>query len=171
MEPISFLLVASRTALTAIAKAFVAALWEAYKSKIVLGAAIFGFSAGGLAMIIGSRTVTGWNQVALLGFGTSLLIVGTVELGILGVLHKIIDPDRTEDLIRDLSEHLTQRFTALEAWLGMPPSLQTSTPNVEVILRELAARRRDDGDADGNAAAEPIAAAGPPGGAVEGGAD
>jgi hypothetical protein len=86
-------------------------------------------------MIIGSRSVTGWNQLALLGFGTSLLIVGTVELGILGVLHKIIDPDRTDGLIRDLSESLTERFTALEGWLGMPPSQQTPAPKVEVILR------------------------------------
>lgn len=128
MEPFALLLVGSRAVLTAVAKAFVAALWKAYKSKIVLGTAIFGFSAGGLGMIIVSRALTGWNQVALLGFGTSLLIVGTVELGILGVLHKIIDPDRTDDLIRDLSENLAQRFTALEGWLGMPPFQRPPRP-------------------------------------------
>jgi hypothetical protein len=110
------------SALVAIAQAFVAALWKAYKSKIVLGSAIFGFSASGLAMVIGSRAVTGWNQAALLGFGTSLLIVGTVELGVLGVLNKIIDPDRTGGLIKDLSGSLALRFAALEDWLGMPQS-------------------------------------------------
>lgn len=110
------------SALVAIAQAFVAALWKAYKSKIVLGAAIVGFSASGLAMIIGSRAVTGWNQAALLGFGTSLLIVGTVELGVLAVLNKIIDPDRTGGLIKDLSGNLALRFAALEDWLGMPQS-------------------------------------------------
>ena len=73
-------------------------------------------------MIIGSRAVTGWNQAALLGFGASLLIVGTVELGVLGVLNKIIDPDRTGGLIKDLSGNLALRFAALEDWLGMPQS-------------------------------------------------
>lgn len=105
-----------------LARAFVAVLWAAYKSKIVLGVAIFGFSVSGLAMVIGSRAVTGWNQTALLGFGTSFLVVGTVELGILGVLNKIIDPDHAGDLIKDLSGDLAQRFTALENWLGMPTS-------------------------------------------------
>jgi hypothetical protein len=148
MEPLTLLLVGSRAALTAVAKAFVAALWKAYKSKIVLGAAIFGFSVGGLAMIIGSRTVTGWNQIALLGFGTSLLIVGTVELGILGVLHKIIDPDRTDDVIRDLHKNLAQRFTALEGWLGMPPFQPAPAP--EIVIVHKTAGGRDHGVADGN---------------------
>jgi hypothetical protein len=158
MEIIAPLVVASRTVLIAVGKAFVAALWETYKSKIVLGAAIFGFSVSGLAMIIGSRVVTGWNQVALLGFGTSLLIVGTVELGIIGVLHKIIEPDRTENLISDLSENLAQRFAALEGWLGMPPFQPTQvvvkvpgksqaaseqaliTPEVAAALRKVVGR-------------------------------
>ena len=129
MDPAA-LLTAAFTALTSAAaksliafgQVLIAALWKAYKSKIVLGSAIFGFSVCGLAMVIGSRAVTGWNQTALLGFGTSLLIVGTVELGILGVLKKIIEPDRTSDLIKDLGRDLVQRFTELEDLLGMPTS-------------------------------------------------
>lgn len=108
------------TSLQGLAGALVAALWKAYKSKIVLGAAIFVFSAGGLAMVIWSRTVTGWNQTALLGFGTSFLIVGTVELGVLGVLKNIIDPDHTSGLIDRLYQSLSQRFDALDNQLGIP---------------------------------------------------
>jgi hypothetical protein len=107
-------------ALIAIAQALIATLWKTYKNPIVLGAAIVGFSGGGLAMVIGSRAVTGWNQAALLGFGTSLLIVGTVELGVLGVLNRIIDPNPTKELIEDLNENLAQRFATLENWLDMP---------------------------------------------------
>ena len=118
VDPISL----GAVAVTAIGQALIAALWKAYKSKIVLGSAIFGFSACGIAMVIGSRAVTGWNQTALLGFGTSFLIVGTVELGILGVLKKIIEPDRTSDLIEDLGRDLAQRFTELESSLGIPTS-------------------------------------------------
>ena len=59
----------------------------------------------------------------------SLLIVGTVELGILGVLHKIIDPDRTDFLIRDLSENLTQRFTALRSVWTRSGSSWTTCPS------------------------------------------
>jgi hypothetical protein len=132
-------------ALGSLAKALVAALWKAYKNKIVLGAAIFGFSASGIAMVIGSRAVTGWNQTALLGFGTSLLIVGTVELGILGVLNKIIEPDRTDGLIEDLSENLARRFAALEDWLGMPKYQRTEVGRIV----ELQANRQDSGTAEG----------------------
>jgi hypothetical protein len=119
MVPVSTI---AAVAVAAIGKALVAALWKAYKSKIVLGGAIFGFSVCGIAMVIGSRAVTGWNQTALLGFGTSFLIVGTVELGILGVLKKIIEPDRTSELIKDLGRDLAQRFTELEDSLGMTTS-------------------------------------------------
>lgn len=118
MDPITL----GSAALTAVGQAIIGALWKAYRSKIVLGGAIFGFSACGIAMVIGSRVVTGWNQTALLGFGTSFLIVGTVELGILGVLKKIIEPDRTSDLIEGLGRDLAQRFTELENLLGMPTS-------------------------------------------------
>ena len=118
MDPIGL----GAVAVTALGQALIAALWKAYKSKIVLGGAIFGFTACGIAMIIGSHAVTGWNQTALLGFGTSLLIVGTVELGILGVLKKIIEPDRTSDLIEALGRDLAQRFTELESSLGVPTS-------------------------------------------------
>ena len=112
MDPIvaaivSIAVKAATATVEAAAKAVVAALWKAFKSKVVLGAAIFGFSASGLAMVIWSHTVTGWTQTALLGFGTSLLIVGTVELGILGVLKKIIDPDQTSGLLDQLYKNLS----------------------------------------------------------------
>jgi hypothetical protein len=124
---ISALAAAGREVVLALAKAIVAALWKAYKSKIVLGTAIFAFSTTGLAMIIWSHAVTGWNQAALLGFGTSLLIVGTVELGILGVLKNIIDPDHTSGLIDDLYSRLSQRFDELQHQLGMPAIQQTGS--------------------------------------------
>jgi hypothetical protein len=116
---VSALVQAGTAAVEAAAKAVVTALWKAYKSKIVLGTAIFAFTGIGLAMIIGSHAVTGWNQAALLGFGTSLLIVGTVELGILGVLKNIIDPDHTSGLIDHLYSRLSQRFDALDHRLGI----------------------------------------------------
>lgn len=129
MDPIlaalvSFLVNAATATVEAAAKTVVAALWKAFKSKLVLGAAIFGFSVSGLAMVIWSHTVTGWNQTALLGFGTSLLIVGTVELGILGVLKKIIDPDQTSGLLDQLYKNLGQRFDALDNRLGVSTNQQ-----------------------------------------------
>ncbi len=128
MDPIlAALVLAATTAVETAAKAVVAALWKAYKSKIVLGTAIFAFTGTGLAMIIWSHTVTGWNQTALLGFGTSLLIVGTVELGILGVLKKIIDPDHTSGLIDHLYTRLGQRFDALDNRLGIS-TIQRAEP-------------------------------------------
>jgi hypothetical protein len=132
-------------ALVALAGGLVAALWGVVKSRLVLGTAIFVFSASGLAMVIGSRAVTGWSQAALLGFGTSFLIVGTVELGVLGVLNKIIDPDRTGSLIKDLGGNLSQRFDALEDWLGIPESRRTGFGGLE----ELRADRPDGGITDG----------------------
>ena len=124
---VSAIVKAGTAAVEAAAKAVVAALWKAYKSKIVLGTAIFAFTGTGLAMIIWSHTVTGWNQAALLGFGTSLLIVGTVELGILGVLKKIIDPDHTSGLIDDLYTRLGQRFDSLDNRLGIS-TIQRAEP-------------------------------------------
>jgi hypothetical protein len=78
--------------LTVLADALIYGLFKVYRHRAALGAAILGFSAAGLGMIIWSHAVTGWWQAALLGFGTSLLIVGTVELGVLGVLNKILEP-------------------------------------------------------------------------------
>jgi hypothetical protein len=115
----------------ATADAVVAALWEAYKSRIFLGAAIILFSASGLGMILWSHKVTGWNQTALLGFGTSLLIVGTVELGILGVLKNIIEPDETSGQINHLHRSLSQRFDAIENRLGMPTIQRAESGRLE----------------------------------------
>ena len=141
-----------------LAKAFVAVLWAAYKRPLVLGSAILGFSVVGLAMIIASRAVTGWWQLALLGFGTSLLIVGTVELGILGVLKKIIEPDdRTPRMINAVTQNFNESFTALRDWLDEPGAglrlefrrAEIGALEVATILRELAGRL-DGGAAEDN---------------------
>jgi hypothetical protein len=66
----------------------------------MLGGAILGFSLCGLAMIIGSHAVVGWWQIALLGFGTSLLFVGTVQLGIVGVIDKLTKHDGDNNVLR-----------------------------------------------------------------------
>jgi hypothetical protein len=79
--------------IAAIGAAVVNGLLAAYRNALILASAILGFSGAGIGMIIGSRSVTGWWQAALLGFGTSLLIVGTVQLGILGVVKKLLEPD------------------------------------------------------------------------------
>lgn len=63
-------------------------------SPAIQGAAFLGLNGSGLGMIIGSRAVTGWWQAALLGFGTGLVLAGTVELGILGVVSRITGQDR-----------------------------------------------------------------------------
>jgi hypothetical protein len=78
--------------LRTLADDFIAWLLAVVRNRVALGAAIVGFSGAGLGMIIWSHAVTGWWQTALLGFGTSLLIVGTIELGVLGVLNKILEP-------------------------------------------------------------------------------
>jgi hypothetical protein len=136
MDPVTLaaaaIATAARAAVLGLARALVAALWKAYKSKIVLGIAILMFSVTGLAMIIWSHVVTGWSQSALLGFGTSLLIVGTVELGILGVLKKIIDPDHTSGLIDHLYNRLSERLDELQHQLNTPAVQQTdSTESLE----------------------------------------
>jgi hypothetical protein len=113
---------------TDVADGLIGALWRTLKNKVILGAAIILFSVLGIALIIWSSLVTGWAQAALLGFGTSLLIVGIVELGILGVLNRIIDPDRSPDLIRHLSGDLDEKFTKIESLLVM---LQRPKPDLQ----------------------------------------
>jgi hypothetical protein len=67
-------------------------------------------------MIIWSYAVTGWWQTALLGFGTSLLIVGTVELGVLGALNKILEPtDPAVKMMNNFIEDFAQ-------WANQPGS-------------------------------------------------
>jgi hypothetical protein len=106
--------------------------------RAVLGGSILGFSGAGAGLIIGSYFVPGWWQAFLLALGTILLIVGTVEVGILGVLRKIIEPD----------EESSQTVKALDAWLNRPDvSLQlqyrktgANPSEVAAALRELADR-------------------------------
>jgi hypothetical protein len=76
-----------------LARALVASVWHVYRSPVIQGAAFLGLNGSGLGMIIGSRVVTGWWQAALLGFGTGLVLAGTVELGILGVIGRITGQD------------------------------------------------------------------------------
>jgi hypothetical protein len=60
---------------------------------LILGMAILGFSGAGAALIVGSALTTGWWQAFQLAVGVSLLFVGTVELGILGLLHHVLGGD------------------------------------------------------------------------------
>jgi hypothetical protein len=95
-------------------------LLAAYRHAFVLAAAILAFSAVGTGMIIGSRSVTGWWQLALLGFGSSLLIIGTINLGILGVVKGLLDPE--------------------DAKLAAHPNVASSPTEIAAALRELADR-------------------------------
>jgi len=92
METLAALVSVFSWPLRELANALISWLLAVARSRVALGAAILGFSAAGLGLIIWSHAVTGWWQAALLGFGTSLLIVGTVELGVLGALNKILEP-------------------------------------------------------------------------------
>jgi hypothetical protein len=116
-------------------RALIAWLWAAYRRPIVLGCAILVFSGCGLGMIIGSHAVTGWWQSALLGFGTSLLIVGTVELGILGVIKKLVETgdDKPEKVVRVLSPE--EKIVRV-----LFPEKADTSAEVAAILRELASR-------------------------------
>ena len=118
MEILAALVSAFSWPLRTLADDFIAWLLAVVRNRVALGAAIVGFSAAGLGMIIWSHAVTGWWQAALLGFGTSLLIVGTVELGVLGVLNKMLEPKdpavRTmNDFIEDFARWANQPGSGL----------------------------------------------------------
>jgi hypothetical protein len=107
-------------------------LLEIYRRPIVLGSAILGFSICGLGMIIGSHALTGWWQAALLGFGISLLVVGTVELGILGIVKKLTEPDdKPSKAVRTVSLTVSRTVSTTTA---------ATLPEIAAILRELANR-------------------------------
>jgi hypothetical protein len=80
---------------TLLAVKAVSALLAAYRNTLILGSAIFGFSCVGAGLIVGSALTTGWWQAFQLAIGVSLLVVGTVELGILGLLHRVLKGDKT----------------------------------------------------------------------------
>ena len=100
----------------ALANAFTYWLLRVVRSQALLGAAILGFSAAGLGLIVWSHTATGWWQAALLGFGTSLLIVGTVELGVLGALNKILE--RKDPAVRMMNNFIED----FARWANQPGS-------------------------------------------------
>jgi len=91
---------------------------------VVLGIAIASFSLTGITLIVLSALVVGWWQAFLLGLGTSLLLTGTVEIGILSVLNHLLhggEPERSQPVARGATaaaDHL----------------------DLAVALRELAAR-------------------------------
>jgi hypothetical protein len=121
-------------------------LYSVYRGKAALAMTVLGFSAVGVGLIIGSYFVPTWWQALLLAIGTSLLVVGTVEVGILGVLKKIIDPD----------EGPSEMVNVLDAWLNRPEvsrglQLRMTGMNpaeVAVVLRDLA-NNLDTSAADG----------------------
>jgi len=113
MEIVALLLASP---LRVLANGLISWLLGIVRNRVALGAAILGFSGAGLGMIIWSHAVTGWWQAALLGFGTSLLIVGTVELGVLGVLNKILEP-------KDPAVRMMNNFIAdFARWANQPGS-------------------------------------------------
>jgi hypothetical protein len=130
--------------LVLIAEKFTNLLWALFRRKVILGGAIVGFSVGGLGMIIGSSALTGWWQAALLGLGTSLLLVGTVELGIIGLINKATEPtDPTFILIK----HFVDDFSK---WANQPGSNLPSFPMAGSVTTDSV----DGNSADGNAAAQ-----------------
>jgi hypothetical protein len=64
---------------------------KSFRNVVILAAAIAVFTISGTGMIVGSAFVTAWPQSFLLGLGISLLMVGTVELGLLGALRHVLE--------------------------------------------------------------------------------
>jgi len=120
-----------------LARALVDLLWKVYRRPVVLGAAILGLTGSGLGLIIGSHAVTGWWQSALLGFGTGLILAGTLELGIIGLVNRILEPD-SQQWKREEPEPFVQVDGKTQTVL-QPVSGTVATPReVAAILRELA---------------------------------
>lgn len=94
-------------ALTAVALSAVAGLLAAYRNTLILGSAILGFSCLGLGLIVGSALTTGWWQALQLAIGVSLLFVGTVELGILGLIRHVLGEDEADPQDRSSGQKLT----------------------------------------------------------------
>ena len=110
-------------------------VWNAYRSPVVRGAAFLGLNGSGLGMIIGSRAVTGWWQAALLGFGTGLVLAGTVELGILGVVSRITGQDRQSREPGIVVQIDGETQTVVQP---ASPGAAANQREVAAILRELA---------------------------------
>jgi hypothetical protein len=120
----------------ALARRFTDWLWRAYSIPRLFGRAILGFSCTGIGLIVGSYFATGWWEGALLEFGMSLLIVGAVELGIVGVLGKLAEPDDgAPEILRGLSESLDR--TGVIQPSGYPGTVMEPA-QVAAVLRELA---------------------------------
>ena len=121
-----------------IARGLVELVWDVYRRPALLGAAILGFTGTGLGMIIGSHAVAGWWQSALLGFGTGLVFTGTVELGIVGLINRIIGPNDKPTPPREPKIVIT---IGDETGTVVPRSSYGTAANpleVAAILRELA---------------------------------
>jgi CHASE2 domain-containing sensor protein len=54
----------------------------------LLGLAIVLFALSGTVLVVVSALVAGWWRDFTMGLGTSLLLTGTVEIGVLGVLRR-----------------------------------------------------------------------------------
>jgi hypothetical protein len=120
----------------ALARRFTDWLWRAYSVPRLFGRAILGFSCTGIGLIVGSYFATGWWEGALLEFGMSLLIVGAVELGIVGVLGKLTEPDDgAPEILRGLSESLDR--TGVTQPSGHSGTVMEPA-QVAAVLRELA---------------------------------
>ena len=125
------------TALRGLAHAYFKLAWDVYRVPVVLGAAIVALTGGGLGLIIASHAMTGWGQSTLLGFGTGLVLTGTLEIGlIVGLINRIIEPDgqawkpsQPELVLKDDGK----------TWTVVRPASPRPTPHeVALRLRELA---------------------------------
>jgi hypothetical protein len=124
-----------RNSLADLARALITSVWHVYRNPAIQGAAFLGLNGSGLGMILGSRAVTGWWQAALLGFGTGLVLAGTVELGILGVIGRITGQNGQQ---RELGL-VVQIDGEMQAVVQpVSPDTAANPREVAAILRELA---------------------------------
>ena len=104
--------------------------------------AILGFVGAGLGTIIGSAATTGWSQAVLINIGTSLLIVGTVELGVLGVLRNVLETKDKRLMIEvaDTAALASLLGTGVKVIQPAPIEAAGRTSEIAASLRDLANR-------------------------------
>ena len=128
------------TVLRGLALALVDLAVNVYRRPVFLGAAILGLTGSGLGLIIGSRAMTGWWQSTLLGFGTGLVLTGTLELGlIVGLMKQIIEPD-SEPWSKPRKSRRDVLIVTKAQTVAQPasPGMLATPREVAAILRELA---------------------------------
>lgn len=61
------------------------------RRPVLVGLGIVVFALSGTALIVVPAIVAGWWREFTMGLGTSLLLTGTVEIGVLGVLNAALN--------------------------------------------------------------------------------